>query len=345
MKKVVCCLGAASVLGMVLSSSATAQSVNPVGETKWFKEIVMTENAHKQIYLEQADSEYYFIHNKGKALDSKALEKYIKSGFAIKPELAQKKLYDLVGVGVFKSGDTTYTDFLFDSKDKASLEEIRANGKSRALKTKKKAEEKAIESLGISTEGDAPNYVDSYNWTFEDSYNNNIDMGNFTSNVSFTRQGTTTYNGRLNSVWDVKYFDESEPVNSYQTKEVVTRSSVQAFNTQDLITYGPFTTSSQSTAEVNLSGLMPSFTWQFQTNDSTVTNDSSTTYNYGRWIFKTALGTNTAKFTSVTEPGARFTNYSGNFGIEHSHTAEYYKNLSANDIGYTGVVQRFLPDL
>jgi hypothetical protein len=341
-------------LAIALSFSATsASATTSTTSTKapaqgdWYTELLVQDNI--PVNLEGANTKYYFMHNNGKKVDMTKLEKLIKSGLNVTPQEGQTKLSTLVGVGVYKMNGTTYTDFVFEETELASGEVLK-KGKERAQMTKDMANKQQplvteYAAEAIIVEGGSPNYVDNYAWTFQDSYNNKINMGQFNSSVQYYRQGTASINGKTNSVWDIKYFNESKPLNSYQTRKIVTRSSVQAFSAQDILSYGPETTPTSSSASVNLTGFLPSFSWTFNTASSKITNSSDMTANYGRWTFDVSLGTSTATNTFVTQPGARFTNSTGKFGVEHSHTAEYYKNLSANDIGYTGVLQRFWTDL
>jgi hypothetical protein len=75
-----------------------------------------------------------------------------------------------------------------------------------------------------------------------------------------------------------------------------------------------------------------------------VTDNSSLSGKYARWIFKTALGSNTAKSSYVMRPGARITNAVGQVGFKTTHNIDYYKNLNSQAIYNTGPITRYLND-
>lgn len=143
----------------------------------------------------------------------------------------------------------------------------------------------------------------------------------------------------------MKYFNQSVPQNSYQTRQIVTRTSAQSYDNQTLRSYGPTTNGSSNTATVSLTGIVPSFSWSFNTKSLIVTDNSDLTLKYARWTVDIALGSSAAKNTVAFEPGARFTNAVGTIAFVRSHTINYYKNLNTQKFGTTGVLQRILPDL
>lgn len=189
------------------------------------------------------------------------------------------------------------------------------------------------------------NYADSMTFKVHDSRNNNTLAGVFTSNIDYTRKGTAKLNRKTVSVWDVKYFNQSSPRNSYQTREIITRSSVAPWKAETLRSYGPTTTGSSSRAVVGLSGLKPSVSWNFSTYSSTVKDYSRLSEKYARWVFNVSLGSSTAKTIYVMKPGVRVTNSNGNIGFQHVFNMDFYKNLNANPTNNSKAQNRYFPDL
>ena len=332
-------MAAAVVLGLG-AMSTDAQAAKPGTAEKPMKEISLKSGAKAS--LAGANTDYFLLHNDGEGIAPEMVENLVGSGLKVDKEQGQEKLPTLVAVGVEKIGGVTYTDFIFD-ETAPSMDSVRTKAKEFKGQHQDRSGAMGVQSMTIGTE--AATHIDSYTWTFGDDYNGGITMGTYTSNVDYYRKGTVSVNGVTTSVWDVKYFNQSVPKNSYQTRQVVTRSSAEGFSSQTLRSYGPFTDSDGASVSVGLSGLVPNFAWTFNVGSSKVTDSSDIPAKYARWTFDVSLGSTTAKSTYVTQPGARFTNQIGNIGFKHSHTVNYYKNLSANDIGSTGVLTRYWTDL
>ena len=292
------------LLGISLFSSnslatETTETNEPTNEiaTKietpdWFKEY-STSKSEKVDLKSKNDNEYRFLHNEGKSIPLTSVNEVIQG------EFTHDSKWNIVGVGTYELDGKVYTDFVFSNLETESVDNIRQSAIKKA--TEKYSNEKKSVSILAATN----NYLDSYTYNLYDNYSKLA--GVFTSNVEYERLGTGSLNGNTVSIWDVAYFNQSRPTNGYQTREIITRSTA-VYSDQTIRSYGPFTTQKNGSASVSLSGIKPSFSWNFNTYDSVITDTSSIPDRYARWIFKTALGSNTAKSTYVMEPGVRMTN-------------------------------------
>lgn len=151
--------------------------------------------------------------------------------------------------------------------------------------------------------------------------------------------------------WDVKYSNTStagwiKPEDTWwQVDEVITRSSVSAFGAEGLIDSGPTTTGSGKTASVNLSESGGSVGWSWPLEKVSVTQLYYGSSGYVRWIFDYTRWSDQAENSYKMEPGARFTNTSGNMALDTSHSIKYWNawNGDTNTV-YTGVYRNYFTD-
>ncbi|WP_141201623.1 hypothetical protein [Paludifilum halophilum] len=323
------------IMSVALSVIATSMAFLPlqVSAQDNVKEIALSDQKGQP---EVRQGEYVLLHNKGKAFVSDAINNKIPGSLKIKEQNGHKT--DLVGVGLYKKNGRVHTDFFLTNKSEMSFDvlEQRAQKKS------------AQRSQTVSAMEDTPSYTDGFEWSFYDEETGEL-SGTMTSDVEYYRQGTATdADGKKVSVWDVKYFNTVRPTYAgyfWQTRELITRSSVEGRSGEQIKSYGPQTTPDGADAQVSLTGLVPTFAWTFKTYDSKIQDTSDLTVDYGRWISDITLGTDVSKYTYVTQPGVRVTNSTGNIYFDHSHRVYFYKNLSADNYGYTGVITRNWPDL
>lgn len=317
----------------MLSADSEEFASSSTRHEEWFNEVFLGNTFTSTVFN---DKEYTFIHNNGQEIDGSLLINIIGSKMTITLEDGQNPFH-LFGVGIYKTGDKTYTDFFFSDIAEEDVNSIREQAFIQAQTTLSKSVEMELHpSFETMAE-----YSDSYSWSF---YDGKVLAGRVTSNVSYEKKGTVVQNGKTLSVWDVKYFNHLEPKNGYQSRQLITRSSVASYSKETLRSYGPTTTAENSQYQVSLTGYVPTVSWTGTTLDSKVTDTSSLANKYARWKLDIALGTTTSENSFTFEPGARFTNSAGNFGIQHSHSVIFYKNLISEKRGNTGVLTCFLPD-
>jgi hypothetical protein len=167
---------------------------------------------------------------------------------------------------------------------------------------------------------DDPDYTKTENFDYGT-------YGTYQSTGYFERMGYSTY-----SLWDAKYSDTSSAgyglysSSWYQVDQVVTRSSVEGFSSETIIDHGPTSTSSGSTATVNLTAAGPEVGWSWQLDAVDVIDDYHAINGYGRWVFDYDRWSNAAEHSYKSEPGARFKNTRGNMVINTSHTVDFWDN-------------------
>ncbi|MFC4768486.1 hypothetical protein [Effusibacillus consociatus] len=185
-----------------------------------------------------------------------------------------------------------------------------------------------------------PDYTKSENFDYG-SY------GKYQSTGYFERMGYSSY-----SLWDAKYSDTTTAgygmySDSWWTvDELVTRSSVERFNAEEIVDHGPTTTNSGSQAQVNLTWGAPTVGWSWTLNDvDTIDDYHGGLMGYRRWIFDYYKTSNASKYSYKTEPGARFKNTVGAMAIDTSHSILYWDYLwgTTNRI-YTGTYTYSFPD-
>ncbi|NRS16259.1 hypothetical protein HP398_07400 [Brevibacillus sp. HB1.4B] len=250
-----------------------------------------------------------------------------------------------MGVGVYKQDGTRHVDYIFDQLDEVPLEEIREEIEQKVELAENEGARNII-SLKASASSDDDTYSDSYTYRVRDDNRNEI-AGVYTSNVDYIRKGTSTLKGEKVSVWDVKFFNQTEPRNNYQTRELAMRyrHSGSDADEQTIRSYGPYTTDTDSSASVGLSGLVPSVSWTFNTKSANIKDESSLSDNYTKWIVDFKLGTRTAKNNFVYEPGVRVTNNDAGIVFKHNHYVNYYRNLDSQAKLNTGTIELILTDL
>ncbi|MBY0052724.1 hypothetical protein H7K32_13760 [Brevibacillus agri] len=289
---------------------------------------------------------YYFIHNGGEEINPKEIKDYTKAELKINRSSEDEGTAPkLMGVGVYEQGGARHVDYIFDQLDEVPLDEIREEIQEKVELAERKRFSNAI-SLKASASYEDDTYSDSYTYRVRDENRNEL-AGVYTSNVDYTRRGISTLKGKKVSVWDVKFFNQTDPRNDYQTRELAMRyrHTGSDANEQTIRSYGPFTTDTDSTASVGLSGLVPSVSWTFNTKSSSITDESSLSDNYTKWVVDFALGTRTAKNNFVYEPGVRVTNNDAAIVFKHNHYINYYRNLNSQAKFNTGTIELILTDL
>lgn len=243
--------------------------------------------------LNNADSQdtYYFIHNGGEEINPQEIKDYIKAELKINRSSEDEGVAPkLLGVGVYEQGGARHVDYIFDQLDEVPLEEIREEiqEKVELAESKSVSNAKSLKSLA-SSEDDT--YSESYTYRVRDENRNEL-AGVYTSNVDYTRKGISRLKGEKVSVWDVKFFNQTEPRNSYQTRELAMRyrHSGSDADEQTIRSYGPGTTDTDSSASVGLSGLVPAISWAFNTRSASITDESSLTDNYTKWVVDFVFG-------------------------------------------------------
>ncbi|WP_340701344.1 hypothetical protein [Brevibacillus borstelensis] len=300
----------------------------------------------KSLTNNNSEDTYYFIHNEGEEIDPKKIKDFTKVELKISRSSEDEGVEPkLVGVGVYENDGARHVDYIFDQLDEVPLEEIREEIQEKVEIAENNSVSKA-RSLHASASRDDDTYSESYTYRVRDDYQKEL-AGVYTSNVDYTRRGTSTLAGERVSVWDVRFFNQTEPRNNYQTRELAMRyrHTGSDADEQTIRTYGPATTDSDSTASVGLSGLVPAVSWSFSTKSSTITDNSSLRDNYTKWVVDFALGSKTAKNTYFYEPGVRVTNNDAGIVFKHNHYINYYRNLNSQAKLNTGTIELILTDL
>ncbi|MBG9783096.1 hypothetical protein [Shouchella lehensis] len=285
-----------------------------------FKEIVINENEVSSLSNSLEDETYYFYRLEEGTLTEEQAQDLTGESFKI-----NNQDITIQGVSVYHSNGNTYSSLFFDELDVLDEENV----KQRALK-----DYEVVDGLEV---GIQQTEFRSSNFTVRDRYNSDAIMANFTSNLEVDNRGTSSGS----DVIDVRYFNEVEPANSYQTRALTTNSSSNG----SIQSYGPTeNTGSGSTVSVGLSGLVPNISWSFSTLNSSITNQSSISSGYAQWQSDIPLGTSGSQNTFVTEPGVRYVSDSSRFTLYDEYEVHMYRNLSAEDIR-TFSVTRFFNDL
>lgn len=252
--------------------------------------------------LKNNDNEetYYFIHNEGAEINPQKIKDYIKAELKITRSSEDEGIAPkLVGVGVYEQNGDRHVDYIFDQIDEVPLSEIREEIEGKVEIAENNSGIKA-QSLRASASSEDDTYSESYTYRVRDDNRNEL-AGVYTSNVDYIRRGTSTLKGEKVSVWDVKFFNQSEPRNDYQTRELSMRyrHSGSDADEQTIRSYGPYTTDTDSSASVGLSGLLPSVSWTFNTKSSSISDESSISDNYTKWVVDFVLGKKTDRKSVV----------------------------------------------
>ena len=147
--------------------------------------------------------------------------------------------------------------------------------------------------------------------------------GKMQSTSCFSRVGYTS----SQSVWDLygaNFFQVKSP---YGAQEVFTRYSVEDIANERVVDHGPTTISSGGTATVGLDTGGPSISWS-QDLSGIYLNDYYNPPDYARWKFTYTIAQSDKNMTF--NPGARFTNTSGQFLCDVSHS---YRCIKAGFLG------------
>ncbi|AUM63547.1 hypothetical protein C0R09_02825 [Brevibacillus laterosporus] len=330
-------VGAMTILSLTPITNSSVLAKNKEKELKII-EISLNEKSSEPLkFLSSDKNNYYFIHNEGKEIDTEEIEEYTKAELKIDRSTTDKGIAPtLIGVGVYESDSSIRVDYIFDQVEEVPLDEIRTHIKDKVEETENQN--------SISSDEDTRS--ESYTYRIRDERRDEL-AGVYTSNVDYTKKGTSTLDKKKVSVWDVKYFNQSEPRNDYQTRQLSMRykHTGLADDTQTIRSYGPYTTDTESSASVGLSGLVPSVSWTFNTKSANITDQSSLSDNYAKWNVDIALGTNTSKNNFVWEPGVRVTNSKGRILFQHNHYVYYYRNLDSAVPFNTGTIKETFKDL
>lgn len=299
--------------GMLTLSLLVSGTIGLTGEAKTnsFEEVILDQNEIASL-KETQEGVYYFYRLEDRTLTEEQARELTGDQFDLND-------HDMTiqAVGYYEENGVIYSDLFIDDLESLDKDYVKEN----AERSFENLQETEISSLDGSIQ---ETVVRTTNYTARDSYNDDRIMGYFTSNVTAEKVGTASGS----DVWDVRYFNEIEPTNSYQTRALTTQSSSNG----SIQSYGPTeNTGSGSTVSVGLSGLVPSVSWSFSTLNSSITNQSSTSSGYAQWKSDVPLGTSGSQNTFVTEPGVRYTSDSA-FRIFDEYTIHMYRNLSAEDI-------------
>lgn len=136
------------------------------------------------------------------------------------------------------------------------------------------------------------------------------DYGYMQSTSCFSRVGYSS----TQSVWDIKGSNYFKVISPYKPKEVYTRYSVEGIANERVVDHGPTTIPSSGTATVGLDTSGPSISWSQDLSGISLEDLYNPPY-YARWKF-----TYNENKNMTFQPGARFTNTSGQFVCDVSHS-------------------------
>ncbi|MFJ7186022.1 hypothetical protein [Lysinibacillus xylanilyticus] len=339
----------------VPSAKAESNEVNNAISPEWNSEdIIITPSWFEEYSISLKsfalnNNQYVFVHNNGQELSQSEVSSMIEGSIEIEPDENNQQA-KLVGVGTYTVNGKAQTDFYFSNIENPPIKDI----KKYAIEI---ANEEYSQTNGFTTNQltdtavSAYSYGDNYHWIIYSDQEKNasgsyIVAGFIDSSVEYTKKGTAKIDGVNASIWDVKASNQSKPQNSYQTRQIATRHTVEPYvPDQKLLSYGPTTTKSGSNFSVSLSTGLPTVSWSFSRESVDVTDNSSLSSGYGKWTFDFPLGTAVAKGSYLMQPGIRVSNASGMVKFQHSHQGYFYKNLSYQGVGVTGLVTREITDL
>lgn len=306
---------------------------------------------------------YNFVHKNGQPLSKDEVSSFVEGTFDILPDENNQKA-NLVAVGYYTVNGQIQTDFYFSNIENTPIKDIKKQAvevadkeykNTKAFTTKNLLAQEPADTFPVdaATAAAAQSYIDTYHWSIysdQEKYSDGtyVVAGLLDSTVEYSKAGTAVMNGSTVSVWDVKASNQTKPVNGYQTRQIASRHTVEAYvPDQKLLSYGPSTTTAGSNFTVSLSGInptIPALSWNFSRQSVDVKDSSSLSAGYGKWTFDFPLGTAVAKGSFLMQPGIRVSNATGMVKFQHSHSGYYYKDLSAQGNGVSGLVTRELPD-
>ncbi|MEE1198617.1 MAG: hypothetical protein U0K54_05680 [Acutalibacteraceae bacterium] len=166
--------------------------------------------------------------------------------------------------------------------------------------------------------------------------------GSMQSTSCFTRVGYSS----SQSVWDLygaNFFKVKSP---YGAQEVYTRYSVEGIANERVVDHGPTSITSGGTATVGLDTAGPSISWS-QDLSGIYLDDLYSPPDYARWKYTYTIAQSDENMTF--NPGARFTNTSGQFICDVSHS---YRCIKTGFLGigsedktlYTGTYRYYFND-
>ncbi len=327
-----------------------------VESPSWFKEISVEEAvktnidefvqgyASKSSLRNVVSNEYYFISNNGEPLDKNELSVLTDNSVEQLPN-EDGKISNVIALGKSSINGVVMTDYYFSEMEFNEMESFKENAIKVATNSQKSEYARTLTNT-VTPMSDAPNYIDTYSWAIYDDINPSAIGGYLNSTVEYYKQGKAISGGKTVSVWDMKSFNQTEPINGYQTRQASSRHSVEAYVPDEkMISYGPTGDVGSSTVEVSLTGGVPTLTWAFNSTNITISDQSSMSQGFGKWTLNYVLGTTNAKSPYTYAPGIRAINFSGEMKFQHNHFGKFYKNLSAEATESTPLVVKRLTDL
>lgn len=343
-KKLLATLLVAGFMSVGLSNQESY--ADPVEVPSWFKEISVNEAVDLDLDgptpLSDDEPSYYFISNDGNPLLENELGEITDGSVEILPN-EEGETSNVIAIGKSIVNGVEKVDYYFSDNEKNDLEPFIEN----AIKVSTDDKSRQIEN-NTGTKSIAPRTItDTYSWAINDDINPSVVGGFLNSTVNYDKVGIATVNGKKASIWDMKAFNQAEPKNGYQTRQVSTRHSIEPYvPDQQLLSYGPTSNAGSTTVEVSLLwGAIPTVTWSFNKQHVEIVDMSSKSSGYGKWTLDFVLGKDNAKTPYTYEPGIRASNASGQMKFQHNHFAKFYKNLSAEATESTPLVVKNLTDL
>ncbi|MGE6226424.1 hypothetical protein [Paenibacillus chitinolyticus] len=314
---------------------------------EWFKEQVKSnEESIKSLKI---NKQYNFIHKNGKSYSKEEISSLAKSNIDFSPDENNKKVY-LVAVGYYTVNGEDQVEYFFSNIENPPINDIRKYAIEAATEKQRKTDGFTKK---FSTTAEVPtgtSYADTFHYAIYSTQEKYSDgtyavAGLLDSTIEYEKKGTTTISGKKASIWDIKANNQTKPVNGYQTRKIGSRHTVESYlSAQTLLSYGPTTTTAGSNFAVSLTGGFPSVSWNFSRQTVDAIDSSSLSGGYGKWDFDFPLGAAVAKNTYLMQPGIRVANTSGMICTQHSHYGDYYKNLSYQGYGVSGMVNSCHPD-
>ena len=140
-----------------------------------------------------------------------------------------------------------------------------------------------------------------------------------TENCKIRRKNKNAYM----SIWDVKGNNQTVGSEKFQIAQLFTRYSVDGYGAERILSHAPEGDRADGKLSLSLSSDgTGTATWDMEVKEMDIIDHSNYCNNYARWEFRYRKKSNAAKGSvggkNSLQPGARFKNTKGNFGVQIS---------------------------
>ncbi|CAM3850329.1 hypothetical protein [Alkalicoccus chagannorensis] len=294
-----------------------------------------------------AEYEDVFIHNNGEPIEKDIVSDYISGtvnfeddnhlmGFSIKNEGIETDFHfsNITEEEYNSSIENEAEKNLNMQVEEENVEDLERVSPLEKMVENLEDDSDEIELLGASTQEFGAEAIDNHTTTIYDYVDSSVVAGQINSTILYSNRGTTEFNNGPGSVWDVKYENQMDPAQGYNSNEQHTRSSLEDYDTMHLVDHSPENVASGNELSISLTWGPPEVQWSFFIPDIAVTDYTSRASDYGRWEFDYNLGQDVSSYPHTTRPGIRAVNTQSIAAFSHSIYGDFYRNLSAQGIGH-----------